>query len=355
MLQVAEVSGRGSRAETGTVVIYNRGPLLPELIALALGLALLLAGAHLFVNNASAIAATLGVPPLVIGMTMVAFGTSAPELVINSVSAARGSTGLSFGNVVGSCVVNVGFVLAVTAILQPLKVQPSLITREIPMMLVAVAAVVVLGADQLIDGVGTARWSRVDGLVLLLFFGIFLYYTAREAITSRHSDAFMAEVSEQESAEETRPVWRLVLLAVIGLAALSAGADLTVENAVGIARTLAVSEAVIGLTIVSIGTTLPELATCIMAARRGDPDIALGNVVGSNIFNLLCVGGIVSTIRPVPIPEGGAADLAVLGLLAAVLLPIAIRSQRTVTRGEGVFLLAIYIAYLTSRLALSLS
>jgi cation:H+ antiporter len=316
-------------------------------------LALLLGAARLLVDGVSGIAAALGVPDVVIGMTVVAFGTSTPELVVNALSAARGSTDLAFGNVVGSCLVNVGFVLAITAVVKPLKVEPSIITREIPMMLVAVAAVVILASDELFDHRGPDVWRRSDGAILLLLFVIFLYYTTRQAISARRSDPFIAEVHEEAERRPPKPMWWLVGFTAGGLLGVSLGAEWTVEHAVAIARSLAINETIIGLTIISLGTTLPELATCILAARRGNPDIAIGNIVGSNIFNLLFVGGVVSVIRPVEIPAKGHLDLSVMGALAVVLLPIAIRSQRTITRGEGLFLFTIFAAYLVWRISTS--
>jgi cation:H+ antiporter len=325
--------------------------MLLDSVLLLASLALLLASAKIMIDGVSGIAAAVGVPELVIGMTVVAFGTSTPELVINALSASRGSTDLAFGNVIGSCLVNVGFVLAVTAIVKPLRVEPSIITREIPMLLVGVAAIVVLGSDELFDGVTPNVWRRSDGFILLLLFAIFLYYTTRQAIAARRTDPFMAEVKEQAERTPAKPLWRQALLAVAGLVGVSIGAELTVEHAVALARAIAVPETIIGLTIISLGTTLPELATCILAARRGNPDIAVGNIVGSNIFNLLFIGGIVSTIERVHIPPGGNLDMSVMGLLSVVLLPIAIRSQRTITRGEGVFLLVLFSAYLIWRIS----
>ncbi len=324
-----------------------------DFILLAGSLALLLFAANYFVDGISSIAAASGVPPLVIGMTVVAFGTSTPELVVNSLSAFQGSTALAFGNITGSCIVNIGFVLGVTAMIQPMRVEPSLITREIPMMIVGVLAVLIFGSDRLLDSAPIGVWSRTDALALLLFFAIFLSYTTRQAIAAPKSDAFVSEAREESKRLAKRDLGKQSILALLGLIGVSLGANWTVEYAVNLARLIGLSEAVIGLTVISLGTTLPELATCVLAARRGNPDIALGNVVGSNIFNLLCVGGIVGTIRPVPIPAGGLEDLLVMSFLAIILLPIAIRSQRTITRGEGAFLLLTLIAYLTWRISSS--
>lgn len=322
-----------------------------DLLTLVGGLVLLLFSARYFIDGVAAIAEALGVPPLVIGMTVVAFGTSTPELVVNALSAARGETALAFGNIAGSCIVNVGFVLAVTAMVRPLQVEPSLITREIPMLMVAVAALLVLANDRVLTGAALDSLSRADGLVLLLLFGIFVYYTAIYSVAKKlvQRDAFMEEVA-REPKRSLRGLGKPLLIGLAGLVGVSFGADLTVTGATALARAWRISEDVIGLTIVSLGTTLPELTTCIMAARRGNADIALGNVVGSNLFNILAIGGMVSAIRPVAIPARGALDLAFLATLTAVLLPIAIRSGQRITRGEGAFLLACYAGYLAFRL-----
>lgn len=323
---------------------------MKDFLWLLAGLAILLAGARWFVSGISAIARAFGVPPLVIGMTVVAFGTSTPELVVNTLSAAQGSTGLAFGNVVGSCLVNIGFVLAITALIRPMKVEPSLITREIPMLLVSVAAFAVLGIDAYLgDGVAN-RWGRTDGIALLLLFTIFLYYTTRQALSAKSDDAFIEEVQQENARAPQHKLLRDIATTLVGLGGVSLGAQWSVDHAVALARVWGLSEPLIGLTIISLGTTLPELATCIMAARRGDSDIALGNIVGSNIFNLLCIGGIVTAISPMMLPQSGLVDLAVMALLSAILLPIAIRSQRTITRGEGAVLLSVFAVYLAWRI-----
>jgi cation:H+ antiporter len=327
-------------------------PLLP-FVLLAVGLAVLLIGAHYFVDGMAAIAGAFGVPPLIVGMTLVAFGTSTPELVINALSAYRGETGLAFGNIVGSSTVNIGVVLAATAMVRPLRVEASVITREIPMLWVAVSAMLILGSDLWLGGPEADALSRGDGLILLLLFGIFLYYTviysiARRALGEATPDAFMAEVAEKAD-RRPKAIAPQLAATVLGAAAVSLGASWTVDGATGGARLLGLSENLIGLTIVSFGTTLPELVTCIVAARRGNAEIALGNVVGSNLFNILAIGGVVSTIRPVRIPDGGHADLWFMALLSVVLLPVAVRSGRMVTRGEGALLLTIYCSFLVWR------
>lgn len=316
---------------------------------------MLLIGAKYFVEGIAAIAEALGAPPLLVGMTVVAFGTSTPELVINALSAYRGETALAFGNIVGSCTVNIGFVLAVTALVRPLKVEPSIITREIPMLWVAVTALLILGNDLLLGGSGADAFDRGDGLILLLLFGIFVYYTAIYSVAKRKftgaQDAFMAEVTQEAESQSRKSLAKDGVVTLLGLVAVSLGATWTVDGATGVARLLGLSENLIGLTIVSFGTTLPELVTCVMAARRGNADIALGNIVGSNLFNILAIGGVVSAIAPVAIPAGGQADLLFMALLSIVLLPVAVRSGQTITRGEGACLLAVYLLFLGWRVA----
>lgn len=332
------------------------------LLALLAGLAVLLISAKYFVDGIARIAAVFGVPPLVIGMTLVAFGTSTPELVVNLLSASRGETALAFGNIVGSCTVNLGFVLAVTAMYRPLRVEPSIITREIPMLILSVAALLILSLDSLWSASGhgggdtVSRLGRSDGLILLLLFGVFLYYTviytvATRMITKdREPDGFVADIEQREQPAGRPGLTATIVMTLAGLVGVSLGADWTVDGATAMARTFGIAENIIGLTVVSIGTTLPELVTCIMAARQGNPDIALGNVVGSNIFNILAIGGGVSVIHPVALPSGGWLDLAFIGVLTIILLPVSIRSGRRVTRGEGAIFLLLYLGFLAYRL-----
>ncbi|GAB4410441.1 MAG: calcium/sodium antiporter [Bryobacter sp.] len=326
-----------------------------DFLLLAASLALLLIAAHYFVEGISAIAADLGVSPLVIGMTVVAFGTSTPELVVNVLSAQQRSTALAFGNIIGSSIINLGLVLGITALVRPMKVEPSVITREIPMMLVAVAAAFVMANDEWLDQAAANTWSRTDGFVLLLFFSIFLYYTTRAAMSARRGDTFLHVAAERGKRFVAAKMGRQLLMTIGGLAGVSLGADWTVERAVSLARQWGVSETVIGLTIISVGTTLPEMATSIVSARRGHAEIALGNVVGSNLFNLLCVAGLVAVVHPVAIPKAGIYDLCFLAYMAVISLPIAISSGRTITRQEGGVLVSSLVAYLLWRFVSGLS
>jgi cation:H+ antiporter len=321
------------------------------------GLTLLILGAKYFIDGIALIAKALGVPPLIIGMTLVAFGTSTPELVVNVLSAYRGETALAFGNIVGSCTLNIGFVLAITAIVNPVRVESIIITREIPMLIVSAAAFLILGFDVALDGAGPDQISRIDGLILLLLFGIFLYYTVvynvwSNVLRGRADDALAQEVSAQQAPTAEQPHFTLLrgLTTLLGLAGISFGADWTVTGATSLARIWGLPESIIGLTVISLGTTLPELTTCIMATRRGNGDIALGNVVGSNLFNILAIGGLVATTTPIAIPSRGHLDVAFMLLLTCILLPIAIRKGQIVTRAEGTVLLVANLAFLSYRI-----
>ncbi len=321
---------------------------------LLVGLILLVGGANVMIRGATALASAFRVPPVVIGLTIVAFGTSAPELVVNCTAAYAGQPQLAFGNIVGSCTINLGWVLAITALVKPIKVEPSIISREIPMMLLATAAFFVLASDRFFDHAPENLLTRGNGAILLLLFGVFLYYTISNIFLTpkkvQDADPFLEEISE--SLERQKPLSKALSLGLTigGLAALVGGGRVTVYAAVKIATAIGIPEVIIGLTVVSFGTTLPELITGILATRRGEGDIAIGNVVGSNIFNLLFIGGTVSAIQPIPVPHGGITDLLVLTVLSALVLPICIRGQRTVTRSEGAFLLSLYLSYLAWRI-----
>ena len=331
--------------------------MLISILLIVLGLVLLVGGAQVMIRGATALATTFGVPTAVVGLTIVAFGTSAPELVINATAASSGEPQLAFGSIVGSCGLNLGWVLAITALVRPIKVERSIISREIPMMLLATVSFLVLAADQLLDQRPENALSRGNGMMLLLLFGVFLYYTIAGILLApkrvREADPFVEEIAE--NLERRRPLSKTasLVLTVSGLIALVAGGRVTVYAAVKIATALGTPEFIIGLTIVSFGTTLPELVTGILATRRGEGDLAIGNVVGSNLFNLLFIGGVVSMIHPIPVPPGGMIDLLVLVLLSAMVLPISIRGQRTVTRAEGGFLLVVYLGYVIWRVTTS--
>lgn len=315
-----------------------------DLLLLLLGLGLLLGGGDLLVRGSSGIARGLGVRPIVIGLTVVAFGTSAPELVVNLLAATSDRSGLAFGNVVGSNLANLGLILGVAALVRPLAVQGTVIVREIPMMLLATLATLVmaLGTDLAWDG---GVIERSEGVCLLLFFAVFLYTLVAEVVRGRGRDPLAEQTEESPTTRAPRNLTGSALLALGGLLGLAGGGHLLVESASALAEGLGVPRAVIGLSVVAVGTSLPELVTSVIAGLRGEADMAIGNVVGSNIFNLLFVLGITTTITPVPVPKGGVIDIMVVLVVSALLLPFAITHRRSLVRGEGVVLLIAWAAY----------
>jgi cation:H+ antiporter len=315
-----------------------------DLLLLAVGLALLLGGGDALVRGAAALARRFGISPLVVGLTVVAFGTSSPELAVNVTAAWRGSGALSFGNVVGSNLANIGLIAGMAALLRPLDVQAVVVRRELPMVLLATAVAFVFALDASLARDEVSRYERGDGIVLLMLLSVFLYYTAVDVFRERESASREVGLAP---AGWSVPV--SVLISAAGLVALVLGAHYTVEGAVAIARDLGISEAVIGLTVVAIGTSLPELAASLVAAWRGQAEIAIGNVIGSNLFNLLLVLGLTATLRPIPVPAGGVADLIVLLLLSVLLWAVCASRGRRIIRAEGGLLLAMYVLYLGVR------
>jgi cation:H+ antiporter len=318
-----------------------------DLFLLALGMALLVAGGRAIVSGASQLASALGISELAIGLTVVAFGTSAPELAVNGLAALRGNTAIAFGNVVGSNIANIALVVGLSAMVRPVVIESAIVSREIPMMLLATIATVILGLDRIRGE--TEVYDRADGAMLLLLFSVFLYYSISEVIGKRRADP-LVEAATQHSPAGGGAVGRNALLAVVGLGILVVGAQLTVSHAVSLAEALGVPRVVIALTVIAVGTSLPELATSLVAASKGHTSLALGNVVGSNIFNLLFVLGTTAAIRPVEVPSlGGDADLAVLGAFSLALLLLALRREARIGRGAGAGLGVGYLAYVVWR------
>jgi cation:H+ antiporter len=325
-----------------------------SLVLMLIGLALLVAGAEALVRAATALARRVGISPIVVGLTVVAFGTSMPELSVNVSAALGGSTGISFGNVVGSNISNIGLILAASVLIRPLEVHASVVNREIPMLLLGTAAAIAMAFDRRLDGAAVDVFGRADGLVLLLLFGVFLYYTIMGALRQRSAgDVYVAELHEEVAAQPAQALWVSVLLIVGGLVGVVLGGKWTADNGILLARQAGMPDAIVGLTFVAVGTGLPELVTSVVAAKRGHSDLAVGNVVGSNIYNLLFVQGTTAVIRPVDVPDGGHADLLVMALLTLALLPLSTYRTRRIGRPSGFILLAAYIAYVAWRAATS--
>lgn len=311
------------------------------------GVALLLIGGGQLVTGAAGLARRLGIAPVVIGLTVVAFGTSAPELALNIAAAIAGHTDLSYGNIVGSNIANVGLILGMAALFRPLAVHDSLVKREMPIMIVAAIALAALaylppriGGGP--GGGGVPGLSWVDGIILLAAFCGFMAVTLRTARTAPDAGKALAHEVEEIERQAPKSLWRAWLAVGVGLALLVVGGKIAEHGATGMARLMGLSETVIGLTIVAVATSLPELATSIIAAKRGEADIAVGNVVGSNIFNILLIMGVTTLVAPVTLPEGAWFSLAVMVGLSVLLLPMSITDNRTVSRVEGAALLAIY-------------
>jgi cation:H+ antiporter len=323
-----------------------------EVLLLVPGLLFLLVGGDVLVRGAAGLARTLGISPLIVGLTVVAFGTSMPEFAVNVTATFTGNTSLSFGNIVGSNLANIGLVVGITALLRPISLESSIVTREIPMMLLATSVVWVMGTDSL-GGRENATYDRGDGIVLLLLFSVFLYYTVREVQRQRRANHLLDGAESYNHPERTSTLRGLTLVGA-GLAGLVLGAEWTVEGGIALATTLGVSEELIGLTVVAIGTSLPELAAGIAATVRGHLDLAIGNVVGSNVFNLLIVLGTCSTLHPVPVPPGGGGDLLALAVLSGLLMVVSMSYSRRIMRIEGAGLLLLYLTYVTGRTILGL-
>lgn len=320
-----------------------------DIVYLIVGLVLILLGANFLTDGASAIAKRWGVSDLVVGLTVVAFGTSAPELVISIMSAINGNAGLAIGNVVGSNIFNVFAIIGITALVAPIKIEKSIMTKDIPLVLLSALALLAIGNGNILDGDSERILGRVDGILLLLFFCIFMRHTFSQAKQEEKLDGEMPKDPAAEAGEGIKemPLWKSLLWVAGGLAGLVYGGDRFVAGASAIASSLGVSDAVIGLTIVAAGTSLPELATSVAAAVKGKPGIALGNVIGSNIFNIFLVLGLAGTIRPLPFGSIGNFDL--LTLTAACLLFWFFGwffKERTITRWEGGLLTCCYIGYI---------
>lgn len=313
-----------------------------DIVLFFVGVALILVGANYLTEGAASISYKLGLTPLAVGLTVVAFGTSMPEFVVSVTSALRGNADIAVGNVVGSNIFNVLAILGVTALIKPLSVSRTTLRNEIPLMVLISCLLVVMALDSVFDrelGVMNVI-SRSEGIVLLGIFSIFLSYIL--TIAKKHG------ADAEEAPQKSYKLWLSFVFILGGLAGLIFGGDIFVKSASNIARSLGVGEAFIGLTLVACGTSLPELATSVVAARKGHVDMAIGNVVGSNIFNILWILGAAGTITPIRANGITIIDLGVMTLAGLILyLFTAFWGKRTITRVEGGILFAIFLAYMT--------
>lgn len=297
-----------------------------QLALLALGFVMLVKGADWFVDGASGIAEKFHIPQLVIGLTIVAMGTSAPEAAVSITAAMKGSADITVGNIVGSNIINVLIILGLASVIVPIAVAKTTVRYETPFVIAITGVLLLLGLD------GTI--TLTDGLILVALFILYLGYTLYIA---KHSD-------DEPEEGKNLPLWKALLATAVGLALIVFGSDVAVDAASEIARILGLSERFIGLTVVALGTSLPELFTSVVAARKGNADIAIGNIVGSNIFNILFVVGLSSLIIPVPFATNFCIDTLV-ALAAVVFLLLATVRSRKLQRWHGIVMLVGYLAY----------
>jgi cation:H+ antiporter len=313
--------------------------MIPALLSLIIGLGLLVWSADRFVDGSAATARHFGMPPLLIGMVIVGFGTSAPEMVVSALASTQGNPGIAIGNAYGSNITNIALILGLTAVISPIAVHSQVLRKELPIL----TAITALAAFQLLDG----ELSRFDSLVLLVVFGCLMVWTIWQGMRKR-ADALGSEM-EQVLATDEMPIGKAVFWLITGLIFLIASSRMLVWGAVEIAHDLGVSDLIIGLTVVAVGTSLPELASSVIATRKGEHDIALGNVLGSNLFNTLAVVGIAGTIHPLTVgPEVLSRDVLVMAVLTVSLFFIGYGFRGTggrINRFEGAALLACYVAY----------
>lgn len=309
-----------------------------DILLLIGGLLLILLGANAMTDGAASVAKRFRIPPIVIGLTIVAFGTSAPELAVSVSSALKGSADIAIGNVVGSNLFNTLMIVGCTALVAPIVITGNTLKKEIPLCILSSIVLLICANDVFLNHAEVNVLSTTDGLLLLCFFVIFLGYTF--AIASRSGSAGQEEEIKQ------LPIWKSTLFIAGGLAALIFGGQWFVEGASSIARNLGVSESIIGLTLVAGGTSLPELATSIVAALKKNPEIAIGNVIGSNLFNIFFVLGCSATITPLSL--NGITNFDLLALVGSGILLWLFGlffAKRTITRIEGSILVLCYIAY----------
>ena len=302
--------------------------MLLDILLIIIGVALVLKGADFLTEGASALARRMNVPEIIIGLTIVAAGTSAPELFVSLVSALKGTPDLAVGNVVGSNTMNAMLIVGCAAMVAPMTISRSTVKKDIPFSVGASLLLILLTFDSFM--------SRIDGIILLAGFAVFMAYTLMQAKSGK--------AEESAEGKQLKP-WLSALYVVLGLAMLVAGSNLFVDSASSVAASLGVSEGVIGLTVVAGGTSLPELATSVVAARKGQSAIAIGNVIGSNVFNILLILGLTATISPLQIEGITTVDMAVM-LLSVALVWLFSFTKYTVERWEGALLVFGYLAYL---------
>lgn len=307
-------------------------------ILLIIGFLLLIKGADTFVVGSSSIAKIFNVPTLIIGLTIVAFGTSAPEAAVSVTAALKGNNDMAIANVVGSNIFNILAVVGIAAFINPIKVQKSTIIKEFPFAILASVVLLILAHDIKFQGYNENLLTRADGLMLLSLFGIFMYYLIEMALTSK-------EDMNVEQAKENISMAKSVLMSALGIIGILIGGQLVVNSASSIAIAWGMSENLVGLTIVAVGTSLPEFVTSIIAARKGESDIAIGNVVGSNLFNILFVLGLSATISNISVHPVVFIDMLIM-IIVTILAYALAATRKSINKFEGAILAMLYIVYM---------
>ncbi len=324
--------------------IINGLPIAAVILLLAVGFAFLVKGADFFVEGSSSIAKKLKVPPIIIGLTIVAMGTSLPETAVSVTASLVQNNELAVSNVVGSNIFNLMFVIGVCSILTPIMVQKATVVRDIPLSLGCALFLLVLGISGLGDKAGMTL-GHADGVIFLIVFAGYIFTMVRSAMKARAAGQ-KVEIEGVEECDNMKELsyGRSILFLIVGAAAIAFGGDLTVDTASRIAIELGMSQTLVGLTIVSIGTSLPELVTSVVAARKNEVDMAVGNAVGSNIFNILMVLGISSAISPVALIRENIIDIVLL-MVFSVMVWIFAGTRKKIERKEGIIMVVVYLVY----------
>jgi len=311
-----------------------------QIVLFVLGILALIKGADWLVEGSSALAKKWGISSLIIGLTIVAFGTSAPELIVSLIAVMGGNTGTAFGNVIGSNLANLLLVLGIAAVIAAPKIKSSTVWKEIPFSLLAVVVLFVVSNDLIIDKIRIFSLTRVDGIVLLLFFVIFVYYIIEVAKGSRADVGKSLNITRMSNR-------KISLLIIFGALGLFIGGKWVVDGAVLIAKSFGVSDFLIGATVIAMGTSLPELVTSIRAAMKNDLDLVVGNIIGSNIFNIFWILGLVSVIAPVSIPSDINFDIIFLGLSTSLLFAfVFLGKKHYLERYQAVIFIVMYFVYI---------
>ena len=307
-------------------------------VLLVIGFIILIKGADFFVDGASSIAKIAKMPTLLIGLTIVAFGTSAPEAAVSINAALKGSNDIAIGNIIGANIFNLLVAVGLSAMIRPIKVQKTTIIKEYPLSIYSVALLIILSLDNLFAGNDANLLTRGDGLILLLGFGVFMFYLIEMAVLSKEADDEVEEIVKL-------PLSKSIIFSILGLVGIVFGGDMVVKSATDIALHVGMSETLVGLTIVAVGTSLPELVTSVTAARKGESDIAIGNIIGSGLFNIFFVLGVSATIHPIAVSSKLIFDFIILAIVT-VISHVFAYSKKEVDKKEGFALTAMYIAYM---------